>query len=126
MKRRSVCALAGAELDWAVAKVLGVKTGYSSVQGPKRLRASTHYPESSVFAGEVFAPSTSREQGYLIVERHHITVGPWDTSPAMAHMPGPISYTNPRMVGPTPLVAAMRCFVASKLGDEIDIPEFLI
>jgi len=25
-------------------------------------------------------------------------------------------------VGPTPLIAAMRCYVASKLGDDIDIP----
>jgi hypothetical protein len=24
--------------------------------------------------------------------------------------------------GPTPLVAAMRCYVASKLGDEIEVP----
>lgn len=28
--------------------------------------------------------------------------------------------------GPTPLVAAMRCFVASKLGDEVEIPEELL
>ncbi len=27
--------------------------------------------------------------------------------------------------GPTPLIAAMRCFVTSKLGDEVDIPERL-
>jgi hypothetical protein len=27
--------------------------------------------------------------------------------------------------GPTPLIAAMRCFVTSKLGDEVDIPEEL-
>ena len=27
--------------------------------------------------------------------------------------------------GPTPLVAAMRCYVASKLGDEIEIPKEL-
>jgi hypothetical protein len=27
--------------------------------------------------------------------------------------------------GPTPLIAAMRCYVASKLGDYIDIPEEL-
>jgi len=27
--------------------------------------------------------------------------------------------------GPTPLVAAMRCYVASKLGHEIEIPEEL-
>ena len=24
--------------------------------------------------------------------------------------------------GPTPLIAAMRCYVASKLGDEVDVP----
>lgn len=27
--------------------------------------------------------------------------------------------------GPTPLVAAMRCLVTSKLGDEVDVPEEL-
>jgi hypothetical protein len=25
--------------------------------------------------------------------------------------------------GPTPLIAAMRCFVAIKLGDEVDVPD---
>jgi hypothetical protein len=28
--------------------------------------------------------------------------------------------------GPTPLTAAMRCYVASKLGDDINIPEELL
>ncbi len=28
--------------------------------------------------------------------------------------------------GPTPLVAATRCIVASKLGDEVDVPEELL
>ena len=28
-------------------------------------------------------------------------------------------------IGPTPLVAAMRCYVASKLGDELEIPDEL-
>lgn len=27
--------------------------------------------------------------------------------------------------GPTPLIAAMRCFVASVLGDEVEVPEEL-
>lgn len=31
-----------------------------------------------------------------------------------------------RAYGPTPLIAAMRCYVASKLGDEVDVPEELI
>jgi hypothetical protein len=30
-----------------------------------------------------------------------------------------------RIYGPTPLIAAMRCFVASKLGDDIDVPKEL-
>lgn len=30
------------------------------------------------------------------------------------------------LIGPTPLIAAMRCFVASRLGDEIEIPEELL
>jgi hypothetical protein len=32
---------------------------------------------------------------------------------------------SPRSIGPTPLIAAMRCYVASKLGDEIEVPEEL-
>lgn len=28
--------------------------------------------------------------------------------------------------GPTPLIAAMRCYVASKLGDEIEVPDELV
>jgi hypothetical protein len=27
--------------------------------------------------------------------------------------------------GPTPLIAAMRCYVASQLGDEVEVPEEL-
>jgi hypothetical protein len=29
------------------------------------------------------------------------------------------------VIGHTPLIAAMRCYVASKLGDEVEIPEGL-
>jgi hypothetical protein len=28
--------------------------------------------------------------------------------------------------GPTPLIAAMRCYVSSRLGDEVDVPEELL
>jgi len=30
------------------------------------------------------------------------------------------------LIGPTPLTAAMRCFVASKLGEEVNIPQELL
>lgn len=35
-------------------------------------------------------------------------------------------YESDVIYGPTPLVAAMRCFVASHLGDEVDVPEELL
>ena len=31
-----------------------------------------------------------------------------------------------RQYGPTPLIAAMRCYVASKLGEHVEIPEELL
>lgn len=33
---------------------------------------------------------------------------------------------NASALGPTHLIAAMRCYVASKLGEEVDIPEELV
>jgi hypothetical protein len=29
-------------------------------------------------------------------------------------------------IGPTPLIAAMRCFVLAQLGTEVDIPEIIV
>jgi hypothetical protein len=34
-------------------------------------------------------------------------------------------YRDDFYFGPTPLIAAMRCYVASKLGDDVDVPEEL-
>lgn len=34
-------------------------------------------------------------------------------------------YASQTIKGPTPLIAAMRCYVASKLGDDVDIPREL-
>ena len=62
-------------------------------------------------------------QGGPIIEREKIcascpsTGDFWD---ARLHK-FPPEYTR----GPTPLIAAMRCYVASKLGDEVEIPEEL-
>lgn len=48
------------------------------------------------------------------------------------HPPGQIVYkilhdhVNPDGTEMTPLIAAMRCYVASKLGDEVDVPKELL
>lgn len=76
---------------------------------------------------------TDWAQGGPIIERESLCVGrkhQADTNYCEVNDPaidcwarttagGHLSY------GPTPLIAAMRCYVASKLGDEIDIPEEL-
>jgi hypothetical protein len=67
--------------------------------------------------------STDWAQGGPIIEREHISAayaywGEWEAWDDKTMPP-------PKYRGPTPLIAAMRCYVASKLGDEVEIPEEL-
>ena len=117
--------LSGAVLDWAVAKCEGreiesIHPGYHINVwriDPLTGEAEFVYP---------YKPSTNWEQGGPIIERERIaTLCPssgefWDARDAKRFTLPAIYYR-----GPTPLIAAMRCFVASKLGDEIEIPDEL-
>ena len=88
--------LTGLALDWAVDKAQGKFCLYP------------HGDYSSNWA-----------QGGPIIERERFVIEPWGL-----HWVASVS----RCIlhhGPTPLIAAMRCYVASKMGDEIDIPEEL-
>ena len=64
--------------------------------------------------------STKWEFGGLIIEREGISVyfenGDWHAKAQSK----PVTYYDY-----SPLVAAMRCYVASKLGDEVEVPEEL-
>lgn len=101
--------LTGPALDWAVAKC-------SFIEGTAR----------SLIAADVKPYSTSWQEGGPIIERERVYLNclrkgdayrteVWEAWP----------YDASRFVhqGPTPLIAAMRCYVASKLGDIVDIPE---
>jgi hypothetical protein len=93
--------LTGAALDWAVAKCEG-----------------TLHDDGSV--PDYFQPSIDWEQGGAIIECERIEIVPndmWDAYKEGQHAPN---------TGATPLIAAMRCYVASKLGDEIEVPEELL
>lgn len=112
--------LTGAALDWAVAKCEG---GVGENQ----------------LLGAWYAPSTDWAQGGEIIEREKL--GVWfsdevidedgnilrevcwycETSCTADNGDEPYQFDT----GATPLIAAMRCYVASKLGDEIEIPEVL-
>ena len=68
-----------------------------------------------------FEPSEDWAQGGPIIERENIALYPHGDGTYEAEV-----FLNPkRGAGPTPLIAAMRCYVASKLGDEVEIPEEL-
>jgi hypothetical protein len=67
-----------------------------------------------------FNPSTNWAQGGPIIERERIEVRDFGGDKWLAT---DNLYTSKQ--GETFLIAAMRCYVASKLGDEVEIPEEL-
>lgn len=84
----------------------------------------------------IFAPvnySGEWEHGGPIIERegidvHRVNPGLWSAkwwanNSGMAKNPAQRFKHNITTDGPTPLIAAMRCYVASKLGDDVDVPE---
>ena len=114
MKTIKTAELTGAALDWAVAS-LECDEGW--------LARHMHLLPTMPF-------SSNWEQCGPIIERERIsvtyrydyniwvaTIWPEHFNPVVK-----ISASN----GPTPLMAAMRCFVAGQLGDEVEIPEELL
>jgi hypothetical protein len=102
--------LTGAALDWAVAKCEGMLA-----------EPWLWGDEQEVLMRYKF--STSWAQGGPIIEREKIVMdeldGLWG---AGVRKDGTLFFLSN---GPTPLIAAMRCYVASKLGDKVDVPEEL-
>lgn len=103
--------LVGPALDWAVAKAL-MKTHFS------------HMPSSKHW----WSPSTNWNHGGPIIEREWLHVSPWpnESDEDLRWSCAQHDSKDCLMFGPTPLVAAMRCFIASKLGDEVEIPKDLL
>jgi hypothetical protein len=93
--------LTGAALDWAVAKCEG-----------------TLHDDGSV--PDYFQPSVDWEQGGAIIESEIIELE-HDGFKWWARIKADEDFN-----GTTPLEAAMRCYVASKLGDEVEVPEELL
>ena len=102
--------LTGPALDWAVARALGLRPSMFIVQQTGDLAREHRY-------------SRDWSQGGPIIEREGIRLHRSVTDQWWA---GPESDPHRPVAGPTPLIAAMRCYVASKLGDTIDIPEELV
>lgn len=115
--------LIGHVLDWAVAKAQGW-TDYpndSIEQGGKWHCDPEKTPFGRVMWKDHFTPSTDWSQGGPIIERECIALKALAAEPVYWR-----AGTFGTSIGPTPLIAAMRCYVASKFGDEIDIPKELM
>ena len=111
--------LIGPALDWMVAVAEGAtRIQLYEYSGRRMIRVSL--PEGIHAPWE---PSRYWGQGGPIIEREWIELGAYhDQWLAVFH--GEDGSTD--QYGPTPLIAAMRCFVASRLNDEVDIPGELL
>ncbi len=114
--------LIGPALDWAVAKCEDVTE--------EDIADYLHYDCAR------YSPSTNWEQGGPIIELKRINVfvpeiNDYEKQTVtraktwVATIPD-MSLDYIQKEGPTLLIAAMRCYVASKLGDEVKIPEELL
>ena len=103
--------LTGAALDWAVAKC-------------EQPEWWDNFPDEMAkgnldMDGEgAYSPSTDWSQGGPIIERERLDIYGYDGENWCAN-----DNLRATQYGPTPLIAAMRCYVASKLGDEVEIPK---
>jgi len=109
--------LTGPALDWAVCEAESLNAfGFEVREGKLWTLCSDREYWKSDF-------SSNWAQGGPIIEREGINIiqsGSW-----LAEMDADHSGAVISAEGPTPLIAAMRCYVASVLGDTVDIPEEL-
>jgi hypothetical protein len=117
--------LTGAALDWAVAKCENSGSGFFTDN-------KLVFINSPDFGVMRYQPTLLWAQGGPIIERMSSSDGfrfeerP-DTKP-LAEFYYDQMYGHYRfsVSGDTPLIAAMRCYVASKLGDDVEIPNELL
>ena len=115
--------LTGPTLDWLVAKCQGyVEQG---VYGTPEFRDSEVYLcYCDAVLNSCYSPTTDWAQGGPILDRERITIRQWTNMPIIhAYMPHDGA---PWGAGPTPLIAAMRCLITSKLGSEIEVLDELL
>jgi len=111
-------------LDWAVAKCeeykrIHIWTAWVNKHGAHGdIQIMVSNKKHECYA---FNPTQNWAQGGSIIEREKIAIlyPPSGASQWRGTMGYGVQY------GPTPLIAALRCYVASKLGDEVEIPEKL-
>ena len=114
--------LTGTALDWAVAVAEG-KSGDCEIH-------ANNIWYGRVTSGFVqYHPSTNWALMGPIIERELITLDYDCFGPQPVWIGTQHAFDGTRLqhqFGETPLTAAARCYVASKLGDEVEVPEELL
>ena len=106
--------LTGIALDWAVAKCENSDTSIEHF-----IAMHSHY----AYVHDTFDYSTDWAQGGPLIQRERMEVMPcmdgitWEVRRFISECELFVAY------GSTPLIAAMRCFCCSELGDVVDIPK---
>ncbi|WOB06481.1 phage protein NinX family protein [Piscinibacter gummiphilus] len=127
LTRCKVADLTGAMLDAAVAKALGHEWKWARMCEPDIVEITDWNRPATLVNGWRFQPSTDWAHAGPIIERERIGLReprhphPFDwgaTSEALSIKTAGIG--SPQY-GRTPLIAAMRAFVASKLGEEVEL-----
>lgn len=106
-----------------VSEAIDIALDYMVAIAPKSLPQMYLDDFVNLHAEGRFHFSTDWSVGGPIIEREKITVQP------VVNPDGWMARTQRHESvwgGPTPLIAAMRCYVASKLGDEVEVPEELL
>jgi hypothetical protein len=106
--------LTGVALDWAVAKC----EGYQAVFTDGTIRPVFRKAQAVEATWPEY--STDWAQGGPIIQRERIEIHNAANNEWAAHAKFQVYG-----IGQTPLIAAMRCYVASEMGDEVEIPEEL-
>ena len=108
--------LTGAALDWAVAVAEGaVWATWRFIEAYEN--GEMNYQKDWAQGGEII----EREKIGVTFhdERDDWEVPNWGAWPTQTD-------DRQEIMGETPLIAAMRCYVASKLGDEVEVPVELL
>lgn len=119
--------LTGMALNYAVAKAQGFNVYKDEMLNGHiyGFWVSGYYPGdlNSWMQLEHFTPSTSWKKGGPIIEQENIFIMKNDRNEwvSIIHRGHPVG-----ICGPTPLIAAMRCLVASRFGDDVEIPKELL
>ena len=112
MKTVKVVEATERQLDWLVARIEGDELPKS---GGKGLDYSSDWTHGGPILERMFA------QGLRLHTAEHMT-GIHDKAVVAASLDS----SNGFWFGPTPLIAVMRCYVASALGREVEVPEELL